>query len=462
MIHNKLVTGKENFVNYSENRLNRFNNKIRKGLFLDSDSWRVKAIDSARDEDKPGLLIYYCEALRWEGVSGTFTDEDFTLTLRNEFDKKNKNYFLAHMILTSCDDILISPFEADISDENIFDFIYIYMFKKALKEAYISGYYKCYQTFYRNDDRVKGNIDISRHIKQNMGMTNGKIAYSYRENSFDNPINKLIISTFELLKKKHCQIVSRLLLNDNDFRLIIHNIKVQCPSWNCIDDRKLLRKCLNPIYHPLYCKYEELRNLCIQIFRNEGLSFLDESYSETEKSPNILFYLPDLWEDYLEKILVLGFGDEFRVLSQKKVNLLVENSTRIYEKYPDYILYNKDNKVVAVFDAKFKPSYSKFNVNKEYFKNDIQHLIIYKEILNAHKAAILYPHNPSHKKESKNQFSISDVNNDIFSIRGLTIPEIGEDTTFYQWQKSIRENESSFIRELRGLINLKNRINQRE
>ena len=41
----------------------------------------------------------------------------------------------------------------------------------------------------------------------NLGMDNGRVAYSYRENTVDNMLNHLILAAFDYLKEKYPYIV---------------------------------------------------------------------------------------------------------------------------------------------------------------------------------------------------------------------------------------------------------------
>ncbi|MBR1382543.1 MAG: hypothetical protein IJ555_01830 [Ruminococcus sp.] len=59
----------------------------------------------------------------------------------------------------------------------------------------------------------------------------------------------------------------------------------------------LIRKCENPISHPYYTEYEDIRKICLSILRGEGVSVMSGSGDEIS---GILYYIPDLWEEYLE------------------------------------------------------------------------------------------------------------------------------------------------------------------
>lgn len=95
---------------------------------------------------------------------------------------------------------------------NLFDYKYssgsngeldllMFSFSLLLKKALAQGLYKQYQIFKRNDENIKGMIDVSRHINQNIPF-NGKISYKSRERTFDNFLTQLIRHTIEYIKTK--------------------------------------------------------------------------------------------------------------------------------------------------------------------------------------------------------------------------------------------------------------------
>lgn len=406
-----------------------------------------------RDNDNNhGLYNYFNNKYYWDGITGIIKDKEngITLNLRNEFDRENKNYFLMHMIQKAWTDVKSSPFESNITEEDIFRFLYIFIFKEALKEAYKSGPYKCYRTFYNNDDRVHGVIDISRHIKTNLGLNNGKITYSYRENTVDNEINHLIIFTYELLKRDFPDIFSSISDSDSDFDAIIRSLKMQCPSWNLSSERSVLSKAVKPIPHPLFQSYEKLRKICIRILNFEGLSFDNNDDDETVNS--ILFYLPDLWEKYLEKLISDAFSKkgEYSLNTQVSIGVLKNSDTPkgLIEKRPDYLVKDKNGDNIAVLDAKFKSHYSNLiKINKiinESQTNDILQCIGYKAIFNTKTAGILFPA-PSNSENVYKEYEISSECKDEFFILGLHVPDVNKYVNFADWQNDMAKNEKQFI-----------------
>lgn len=424
-----------------------------------SDFSKIVNHSPERDNDNNhGLYNYFNNNYYWDGITGIIKDKenDITLNLRNEFDCENKNYFLMHMIQKAWTDVKSSPFESNITEEDIFRFLYIFIFKEALKEAYQSGSYKCYRTFYNNDDRVHGVIDISRHIKTNLGLNNGKITYSYRENTVDNEVNHLIIFTYELLRRDFPDIFSSISDSDSDFDAIIRSLKMQCPSWNLSSERSVLSKAVKPIPHPLFQSYEKLRKICIRILNFEGLSFDNNDDDETVNS--ILFYLPDLWEKYLEKLISDAFSknDKYSLNTQVSIGVLKNSDTPkgLIKKRPDYLVKNKNGDNIAVLDAKFKSHYSelidKNQITKDSQTNDILQCIGYKAIFNTKKACILFPAKST--DNIKAEYKISNECRDDFLIMGLCVPYSKYSNSFSEWQSKIEISEKSFKAELLKFI----------
>ena len=75
----------------------------------------------------------------------------------------------------------------NISFENRLYFFLIYLFPNYLKSAFKKGIYKEYHKFEYNDNRVRGNIDIVKHLKYNIPFA-GNIAYSTRELTAQNNV----------------------------------------------------------------------------------------------------------------------------------------------------------------------------------------------------------------------------------------------------------------------------------
>ena len=72
------------------------------------------------------------------------------------------------------------------------------MFPSMLKTAMKQGIYKEYRKVQYNDSNVRGTIDISRHIRENIPFC-GNISYDTEEFCYDNAVMELIRHTIEYI-----------------------------------------------------------------------------------------------------------------------------------------------------------------------------------------------------------------------------------------------------------------------
>ena len=129
-----------------------------------------------------------------DGESQVF---DVKITITSRFDQI-KPYFLSYM-LSYENPNFSEDFFTESSDEDLLAVLLLYLFKKQLKEAFRQGLFRTYQRKEYNDGRIKGAINVPRHIQENL-IFNGKVAYTSKENTVDNTINHLILHTYDYLK----------------------------------------------------------------------------------------------------------------------------------------------------------------------------------------------------------------------------------------------------------------------
>ncbi len=122
------------------------------------------------------------------GIGGT------QLKISSRFSKDDENDFFVQYMLQKV--FSINLFDWELQNSNGVLDLLMFVFPKLLKKALSQGLYRQYQTFNRNDANLKGVVDVSRHIKQNVPFC-GKIAYNSRERTFDNPLTELIRHTIE-------------------------------------------------------------------------------------------------------------------------------------------------------------------------------------------------------------------------------------------------------------------------
>lgn len=75
------------------------------------------------------------------------------------------------------------------------------IFAMQIARAYRKGIYRRYRTYENNDSKLKGRINVARHIRLNP-IFNGNIAYSSREYTADNDMNRMILTAYTSLQKR--------------------------------------------------------------------------------------------------------------------------------------------------------------------------------------------------------------------------------------------------------------------
>ena len=329
-----------------------------------------KVLNHYKDDiDKSQICTLNENTLTMGDLMGFIGINDTQLTIQSRFTNSSEDYFL-HYMVQKVFNINLFDLKHSSTKDKVFDFL-AYLFPYYLKEALHQGLFKKYTINEYNNANVKGNINIKRHIKQNIPFA-GKVAYRVREFSYDNHITQLIRHTIEYIKTSHMARILKSYLNTEE---AIYQIVNSTKSYKLQNKNKVISANINPIRHPYFTKYMPLQRLCLQILQHKGLKY----GFNNDKIYGLLFSGSWLWEEYLFKSVLEKC--EFKH-PQNKSNkggiYLFENNT--YKRYPDYI---KEN---FIFDAKYK------NINNDNIdRNDMHQIISYMHITNAKIGGFLYP-----------------------------------------------------------------------
>ena len=293
------------------------------------------------------------------------------LTISSRFSDESDDYFL-HYLLQKVFNINLTSLDVGLSPEDKLYQLLVYLFPKYLQAALRKGLYKEYQRFFHNDSHLKGAVDVGNHFKKNLPFT-GNIAYTTREFTYDNPLMQLIRHTIEYIKTQK----SFGVILDNNRETIAEVTRVT-PSYKLADRAKFIRiNKTKPLRHAYFREYRKLQELCLMILNREkhGLGY------QEQKIYGILFDVSWLWEEYVYALLPKGFLHPRN--KEKKGGILVfSNGKR--KVYPDF--YDIERKIVL--DAKYKKlEFTEKGINRE----DLFQLISYSYILEAEKAALIFP-----------------------------------------------------------------------
>ena len=424
---------------------------------------RVKFIRNANDTRvELGNIV---GVLRWKNYqykpSGTIYNLDITLQIGSRFDTKTKKYLLPTMLYHRAEIIGDNNFVPS-GDDDIFHFLYIYIFKEKLKEAYQNGLYKRYVRFERNDSRLKGSIDISRHIKLNAGQNNGKVAYSYRESTVDNPVNHLILHTYDFAKKIYPDLLYDITSRDGDFEKIINQIRYQADTYDSSSVQNCIQNCNKQISHPFFIKYEELRKVCINFLQFMGVSMFDGE--EEEDVQGILFDVNDLWEEYLMKCFEKNLKSEYKVCDQFEVPVcisLIDEKSQTHG-YPDYVFFDKDSDSKTspanmILDAKYRICWQNGGFDFPDYTKCIRDM----NALTAHKTGVIYPQElkdlndsqDDHLQDENITYKVSNYNSeDYFYSIPVCVPYLEDNTSYHEWQKKMDNHISIVTDKLKEIL----------
>ena len=348
------------------------------------------------------------------------------LKIYSRFDNQKHDFFL-HYMLQKVFSFNIFNLDFTSSEDNVFEFL-VYMFPAMLKIAMRQGVYKEYRRFRHNDANVRGTIDISRHIRENIPFR-GTVAYNTREFSFDNSITELIRHTIEYIKTIPSGDI--ILSSDKTVEDCIKKIVSYTPSYSHTERIKIIQDNLLPCNHPFYKEYTALQKLCVQILRQEEI----KCGTDDDRIYGILFDGAWLWEEYLNTLLCeKGFIHPENKLGTGSIYLFEHGGQR----FPDF--WKQD----IVLDAKYKKL--AINGNRlDIERDDVHQIMAYMYRLKAPKGGIICPYvGDDNKVISQNMHKDSYLGS--LSLYALAIPK--NCSSYEDFVKRIVDNERVLLEEL--------------
>ena len=348
------------------------------------------------------------------------------LKIYSRFDNQKHDFFL-HYMLQKVFSFNIFNLDFTSSEDNVFEFL-VYMFPAMLKIAMRQGVYKEYRRFRHNDANVRGTIDISRHIRENIPFR-GTVAYNTREFSFDNSITELIRHTIEYIKTIPSGDI--ILSSDKTVEDCIKKIVSYTPSYSHTERIKIIQDNLLPCNHPFYKEYTALQKLCVQILRQEEIKY----GTDDDRIYGILFDGAWLWEEYLNTLLCeKGFIHPENKLGTGAIYLFEHGGQR----FPDF--WKQD----IVLDAKYKKL--AINGNRlDIERDDVHQIMAYMYRLKAPKGGIICPYvGDDNKVISQNMHKDSYLGS--LSLYALAIPK--NCISYEDFVKRIVDNERVLLEEL--------------
>lgn len=356
-----------------------------------------------------------------------YGNTQISITSRFARNNNTKDDYFLHYLLQKV--LCLNIFDLKYSAASFGEFdLLLYMFPALLKKAFAQGLVRKYKTFKNNDANIKGAVDVTRHIQNNIPF-NGRVAYNNRNYTTDNSMIELIRHTIELIKTKPNG--TFVLTSDYEMIECVRTIQENTPSYSRNDLSKIVSQNLNQFVHPFYTEYIPLQKLCLQILRFEKMNYVqnkDEVYG-------VVFDGAWLWEEYLNTLLRNeGFKHPRNKSKEGKITLFTEGGG---ERYPDF--YKKN----LILDAKYK-RFEKYDSVSNIGRDDIHQMISYMHCLfedDIMNGVFLYPV----EKEDKKNIPKKTLKGYGGSIRaeGFVIPQNSKD--FNSFVREMEKNSTDFI-----------------
>ena len=417
---------------------------------LSNNRKKLTVLDAFVNTNSNDLTIYT------HNLVGFICYKGLKIDIRSRFvsaDGADSNDFFLHYLMLKTNEFnFIEQYYPFTKTDSALDFL-PFIFTKFLTNALNQGLFKQYQRHHYNNSRPRGTIDIAAHLKLNMPFT-GKIAYSTREFSYDNPITELIRHTIESIRNK--PELRDLLYLTRTTQEAVKQIEAATPSYSPNNLKQVLADNARPLQHPFFTAYGPLQYLCKSILRNEMMRYANTTQQDDEIY-GVICDISYLWEEYLATLLTVKPLNFIHPNNTTKARAIYLDKEHTFKNFPDFYLpanthsnnEDSDAKQAAhlVVDAKYK-RYAERKVDPE----DIRQIMVYMYAQKAPNALLISPMQADAKNIDiiKPQcYNLLGYGGNI-SVLAMPIPQKAE--SFAGFCHAMAKAEQSLISALQGLV----------
>ena len=255
---------------------------------------------------------------------------------------------------------ILQNVEPSVGRGEILDLILAIIFTMQIARAYRKGIYRRYRTYENNDSKLKGRIDVARHIRLNP-IFNGNIAYSSREYTADNDMNRMILTAYTSLQKRQPGRMRELEKKYAPVKDFISQLKNIMQPASRQEARKLVQKERKKITHAVYSDWESVRKTAILILKYMGIAPEDDGTNVN----GILINMNYIWERYLVQIVKEKIENKYQIEGKKSFGIFFPNDQSNerprelklqpgeLKLQPDLVISDKDEPLLII-DAKYK------------------------------------------------------------------------------------------------------------
>lgn len=392
------------------------------------------------NDDAENQILFDCvfdensiSELKTYNLIGFVGDGNNQIEIRTRFSEGDNDPFLYRMlsVVLSCN---LVDLKVGSGSDGALNLI-VFLFSSLLRKAVNQGVYRKYVRREYNDSKVKGVIDVSRHIRYNYP-SNGKIAYSTREYSYDNDVTQLIRHTIEHIR---CSAFGKNILDaDEKTKECVEKIIHVTPTYDKSKRRMVVNSNSKVSVHPYLTEYAPLQRLCLAILRGDKMSYGDSK----EKIKGFVIDVAWLWEEYVAKLLsstqlkhCTKQNSDYKLFTTSDGNL-------VQQIVPDYL--DETNKIVA--DAKYIPSLGQ----QDSLSAERASAIYYKTIMYMYRfgcdtGLLFYPY-VNDTPETPKEYIIKEGCK-LIKV-GMSIPKIKDDFKLDTYIEDLKGEENSFVAQI--------------
>jgi len=306
-----------------------------------------------------------------------------TLNIRSRFDRGTDSSFLLYVFEKTygAGGTLYDRMRIPGYTTKTWDLLLTSAFVQQLHNAMKQGLLRQYRDREYNDNRLRGRMDIARHLRENP-LFSGKTAYTSREYTVDNPVNILILRAFDRLDRDHHLLLRSLIAKDDVIRQGIQFLKAEIPDWQRDPDYVVLRNADRRIVQNVYRNYEPLRKTSAAVLRRMGVNAFVRADSTIT---GLLIDMPDLWEQFLYNAVFREYTGGQGPYRQKSYGIVGGKRSA----KPDFLLREQG----IVLDAKYKVHWADTLAGGDWesLRDDTYQIISYALIFNCTCCGVIFP-----------------------------------------------------------------------
>lgn len=420
---------------------------------LSNNRKKVTVIDAFVNTNSDDLTIYTHNLVGFICYKGLKIDIRSRFASPDSADGADSNDFFLHYLMLKTNEFnFIEQYYPFTKTDSALDFL-PFIFTKFLTNALNQGLFKQYQRHHYNNSRPRGTIDIAAHLKLNMPFT-GKIAYSTREFSYDNPITELIRHTIESIRNK--PELRDLLYLTRTTQEAVKQIEAATPSYSPNNLKQVLADNARPLQHPFFTAYGPLQYLCKSILRNEMMCYANTTQQDDEIY-GVICDISYLWEEYLATLLTVKPLNFIHPNNTARTKPIFLDKAHKLIRFPDFYLpasahsnnTDSDAKQAAhlVVDAKYK----RYAEQRKIAPEDMHQIMAYMYAQKAPNALLISPKTVTQVTDvTKSQcYNLLGYGGNI-SVLALPISQKAE--SFADFCHAMAKAEQSLISALQELV----------